>query len=154
MKLTSLLRPAAVKVLGNATSKKRLFQDLGDIGLQVYGLDQQETIDALQERESLGPTGVGYGVALPHARLEGLDSIVGVFIRLDRPLDFDAVDRQPVDLVFALFAPKDSGVEHLKALALVSRTMCDAATCATLRANNDPATLYAVLTESQSSKAA
>ncbi|MCB2093281.1 MAG: PTS sugar transporter subunit IIA [Rhodobacteraceae bacterium] len=154
MKLTSLLRPAAVKVLGNATSKKRLFQDLGDIGLQVYGLDQQETIDALQERESLGPTGVGYGVALPHARLEGLDSIVGVFIRLDRPLDFDAVDRQPVDLVFALFAPKDSGVEHLKALALVSRTMRDAATCAKLRANNDPATLYAVLTESQSSKAA
>ena len=149
MKLTSLLRPAAVKVLGNATSKKRLFQDLGDIGLQVYGLDQQETIDALQERESLGPTGVGYGVALPHARLEGLDSIVGVFIRLDRPLDFDAVDRQPVDLVFALFAPKDSGVEHLKALALVSRTMRDAATCAKLRANNDPATLYAVLTESQ-----
>ena len=154
MKLTSLLRPAAVKVLGNATSKKRLFQDLGDIGLQVYGLDQQETIDDLQERESLGPTGVGYGVALPHARLEGLDSIVGVFIRLDRPLDFDAVDRQPVDLVFALFAPKDSGVEHLKALALVSRTMRDAATCAKLRANNDPATLYAVLTESQSSKAA
>ena len=154
MKLTSLLRPAAVKVLGNATSKKRLFQDLGDIGLQVYGLDQQETIDALQERESLGPTGVGYGVALPHARLEGLDSIVGVFIRLDRPLDFDAVDRQPVDLVFALFAPKDSGVEHLKALSLVSRTMRDAATCAKLRANNDPATLYAVLTESQSSKAA
>ena len=154
MKLTSVLRPAAVKVLGNATSKKRLFQDLGDIGLQVYGLDQQETIDALQERESLGPTGVGYGVALPHARLEGLDSIVGVFIRLDRPLDFDAVDRQPVDLVFALFAPKDSGVEHLKALALVSRTMRDAATCAKLRANNDPATLYAVLTESQSSKAA
>ncbi len=93
---------------------------------QVYGLDTSETVDALQERESLGPTGVGHGVALPHARLEGLDHVVGVFIRFEKPLDFDAVDRQPVDLVFALFAPKDSGVDHLKALALVSRTMRDA----------------------------
>ncbi|MFZ1725780.1 MAG: PTS sugar transporter subunit IIA [Albidovulum sp.] len=154
MELTSLLRPAAVKVLGHVTSKKRLFQDLGDIGLQVYGLGVQDTVDALQERENLGPTGVGHGVALPHARLEGLDSVVGVFMRLERPLDFDSVDRQPVDLIFALFAPKDSGVEHLKALALVSRTMRDTATCAKLRANNDPATLFAVLTEARSSKAA
>lgn len=154
MELTSLLKPSAVKVFGQTTSKKRLFQDLGDIGQQVYGLPVQTTVDALQERESLGPTGVGHGVALPHARLEGLDSVVGVFLRLDRPLDFDAVDRQPVDLIFALFAPKDSGVEHLKALALVSRTMRDAATCAKLRANNDPATLYAVLTESRSTQAA
>ena len=154
MELTSLLRPAAIKVLGHVTSKKRLFQDLGDIGLQVYGLGVQDTVDALQERENLGPTGVGHGVALPHARLEGLETVVGVFMRLDRPLDFDSVDRQPVDLIFALFAPKDSGVEHLKALALVSRTMRDTATCAKLRANSDPATLYAVLTEARSSKAA
>ncbi|MCB2135829.1 MAG: PTS sugar transporter subunit IIA [Rhodobacteraceae bacterium] len=154
MELTKIIRPTAIKVFGHVTSKKRLFQDLGDIGQQVYGLPVQTTVDALQERESLGPTGVGHGVALPHARLEGLDSVVGVFLRLDRPLDFDAVDRQPVDLIFALFAPKDSGVEHLKALALVSRTMRDAATCAKLRANNDPATLYAVLTESRSTQAA
>jgi PTS system nitrogen regulatory IIA component len=154
MELTSLLRPTAIKVLGHVTSKKRLFQDLGDIGLQVYGLAVQDTVDALQERESLGPTGVGHGVALPHARLKGLESVVGVFIRLDRPLDFDSVDRQPVDLIFALFAPKESGVEHLKALALVSRTMRDTATCAKLRANSDPTTLYAVLTEARSSKAA
>ena len=80
------------------------------------------SVDALQERESLGPTGVGHGVALPHARLPDLTEVVGVFIRLEQPIDFDAVDRQPVDLIFALFAP-DPGVDHLKALALVSRTL-------------------------------
>ncbi|MEZ5777217.1 MAG: PTS sugar transporter subunit IIA [Paracoccaceae bacterium] len=151
MQLSTLLKPAAVRVTGNATSKKRLFQDLADHAHTVYGLEVSETVDALQERESLGPTGVGHGVALPHARLEGLDHVVGVFLRLERPLDFDAVDRQPVDLVFALFAPKDAGVEHLKALALVSRTMRDQAVCEKLRANNDPAALHAVLTEARSS---
>lgn len=154
MDLSSLLKPAAVRVVSHVTSKKRLFQDLADIAMGVYRLDPAETVNALQERESLGPTGVGHGVALPHARIEGLDRVVGVFIRLERPLDFDAVDRQPVDLIFALFAPKDSGVEHLKALALVSRTMRDAATCAKLRSNDDPATLHAVLTESRSTQAA
>ena len=154
MELTSLLKPAAVRVLGHATSKKRLFQDLAEIAHTVYGLDASEMVDALQERESLGPTGVGHGVALPHARIQGLDRVVGVFVRLEKPLDFDAVDRQPVDLIFGLFAPKESGVDHLKALAVVSRTLRDAATCAKLRANSDPATLHAVLTEARSSQAA
>ncbi|MCV2873830.1 PTS sugar transporter subunit IIA [Defluviimonas sp. WL0050] len=154
MELSSLLKPAAVRVLGHATSKKRLFQDLGDITQSIYGLEATATVDALQERESLGPTGVGHGVALPHARLEGLDHVVGVFLRLEKPLDFDAVDRQPVDLVFALFAPKDAGVEHLKALALVSRTMRESSICAKLRANADPAALHAVLTEARSNQAA
>ena len=154
MELTSLLKPSAVKVFGQTTSKKRLFQDLADIAHTVYGLDATETVDALQERESLGPTGVGHGVALPHARLHGLDRVVGVFMQKKKPMDFDSVDRQPVDLVFALFAPKDSGVEHLKALALVSRTMRDGATCAKLRANSDTAALHAVLTEARPSQAA
>jgi len=154
MELTNLLKPAAVRVLGHATSKKRLFQDLAEVAHAVYGLNAAETVDALQERESLGPTGVGHGVALPHARLSGVERVVGVFLRLEKPMDFDAVDRQPVDLVFALFAPKDSGVEHLKALALVSRTLRDASTCAKLRANSDPAALHAVLTEARSSQAA
>ena len=147
MQLSNLLQPGAVKVLAHVTSKKRLFQDLGEIAHSAYGLNAAQTVDALQERESLGPTGVGHGVALPHARLHGLDHVVGVFLRLERPLEFDAVDRQPVDLIFALFAPKDSGVEHLKALALVSRTMRDPQTCAKLRANTDPDKLHAILTE-------
>lgn len=154
MQLSTFLKPEAVRVLGTMSSKKRLFQELGEVAHAVYGLSANEVVDALQERESLGPTGVGHGVALPHARLAGLDSVRGAFIRLEKPIDFGAVDRQPVDLIFALFAPQDSGVDHLKALALVSRTLRDATVCGKLRANTDPATLHAVLTEARASQAA
>jgi PTS system nitrogen regulatory IIA component len=154
MELSELLQPGAIKVLGKLTSKKRLFQDLGEIAASCYGLEINSAVNALQERESLGPTGVGHGVALPHARIEGLDRVVGAFLRLDTPLDFDAVDRQPVDLIFALFAPAESGVDHLKALALVSRTMRDPDTCTKLRSNADATTLHAILTSSPSTKAA
>ncbi|WP_417262373.1 PTS sugar transporter subunit IIA [Celeribacter sp.] len=154
MDISKILDPQAVKVVGKMTSKKRLFQDLGEIAASVYGLTLNDTVDALQERESLGPTGVGHGVALPHARIEGLDRVVGTFLRLESPMDFDAVDRQPVDLVFALFAPAESGVDHLKALALVSRTMRNGDICAKLRANIEPATLHAILTEGPATKAA
>ena len=154
MELSSFLRPSAVRVLGHSTSKKRLFQDLGDIAQAVYGMDASATVDALQERETLGPTGVGHGVALPHARLHGLDRVAGIFVRLEKPMDFDAVDRMPVDLIFALFAPKDTGVEHLKALAVVSRTLREEAMRAKLRSNSDPAALHAVLTERHSTQAA
>jgi PTS system nitrogen regulatory IIA component len=154
MELSKLLTPAAVRVLGHLPSKKRLFQELGEIAGQAYGLTAALAIDGLQERESLGPTGVGHGIALPHARLDDISRIVGVFMRMERPLDYDSVDRQPVDLVFGLFAPKDSGVEHLKALALVSRTMRDPGICAKLRANTDPAKLHAILTEAKAPQAA
>ena len=154
MDIAKLLRPEAVRVLGHMTSKKRLFQELGDMAGTVYGLNPAVAVDGLQERESLGPTGVGHGIALPHARLEGLDRIVAVFVRLERPMDFDSVDRQPVDLIFTLFAPKDSGVDHLKALALISRTMRDAEVCRKLRANTQPATLHAILTEGRPQAAA
>ncbi len=154
MELSKLLMPGAVRIVGQFTSKKRLFQELGEIASQAYGLNAAVAIDGLQERESLGPTGVGHGIALPHARLEDLSKIVGVFIRLEKPLDYDSVDRQPVDLVFGLFAPKDSGVDHLKALALVSRTMRDQSVVAKLRANTDPGKLHAILTESRAPQAA
>lgn len=154
MDLSKLLIPSAVRVLGHLTSKKRLFQELGEVAGSAYGLSAAIAVDGLQERESLGPTGVGNGIALPHARLENLDKITGIFIRLERPLDYESVDRQPVDLIFGLFAPKDSGVDHLKALALVSRTMRDAGICAKLRANTDPAKLYAILTEARAPQAA
>lgn len=154
MQLTNLLRPQAVKVMTSATSKKRLLQGIGEIAESVFSLSAEDVVRALQARENLGPTGVGQGVALPHARLEGLEKVIGVFVLLDKPIDFDAVDRQPVDIVFALFAPENAGVEHLKALALVSRTLREPAVCAKLRANHDPATLFTILTESQSRKAA
>jgi PTS system nitrogen regulatory IIA component len=154
MQLTDLLRLDAVKVVNNLTSKKRLFHDLGDLAEQTFGVPSATVAEALLERENLGPTGVGQGIALPHARLESITSVCGLFLRLERPLDFDAVDRQPVDLVFALLAPASAGVEHLKALALVSRTMRDASICAKLRANSDPATLHAILTDSTKTQAA
>ena len=154
MQISSLLTPAAVRVFAQTTSKKRLFHDLAELAAELYGIDCAHGVDALQERESLGPTGVGHGIALPHARIEGIDRVVGLFFRLEKPLDFGSVDRQPVDLVFALFAPRESGVEHLKALALVSRTMRDAGRCTKLRANTDPVALHAILTEGEVSKAA
>lgn len=154
MDLSKILRQSAVKSLHGVTSKKRLFRELAEIAQSSAGLDPQNVCSALQERENLGPTGVGNGIALPHARLEEVDGVMGLFIRLDKPLDFDSVDRQPVDLVFCLLAPEDAGVEHLKALALVSRTMRDTNLCSKLRANSDPATLFTVLTETRNVQAA
>ena len=154
MQLSEILKPGAVRSLGQVTSKKRLFQELADLANAEYKLNISEVVDALQERESLGPTGVGHGVALPHARLHGLDHVVGLFLRLEKPLDFDAVDRQPVDLIFALLAPESSGVDHLKALALVSRTLRDNDLRAKLRANDDATALHAVLSAAQGIKAA
>lgn len=147
MEMTAILKPEAVRVLASASSKKRLLNELGDIANSVYGIDPSSAVEALLERENLGPTGVGHGVALPHARVEKLQEVVGVFVMLEKPIDFSSVDRQPVDLAFALFAPKEAGVEHLKALARVSRTLRDEGVCAKLRANGDPSTLYTILTE-------
>jgi PTS system nitrogen regulatory IIA component len=149
-----ILDPHAVRALSGVTSKKRLMQELGLIAEAAYGVPHSTAVEALLDRESLGPTGVVHVVSLPHARLEGIEQVVGVLVVLDKPIDFDSVDRQPVDLAFALFAPIDAGVEHLKALALVSRTLRDASLCAKLRANNDPATLYTILTEAQAVQAA
>ena len=154
MELSAILKPQAVRVTGQVGSKKRLFQDLGEVASGLYGLNANNVTDALIEREALGPTGVGQGVALPHARVDGLDHVAGAFFRIERPMEFESVDRQPVDLVFALFAPVESGVEHLKALALVSRTMRDQAVCDKLRSNDDIAALHALLTESHAHKAA
>lgn len=154
MDMSTLLTPGAVRVLGSTTSKKRLLQTLGDVAKSVYGIDADLAIEALQERESLGPTGVGHGVALPHARLEGLDRVVGIFLRLGKPLDYASVDKVPVDLVFALFAPRSAGVEHLKALAFVSRTLRNPDICNKLRSNDDTSKLYEILNSDKSIKAA
>lgn len=154
MELTDILKPEAVKVLSAASSKKRLFQEIGDLAQNAYELGAANTVEALLERENLGPTGVGQGVALPHARLPNLESIAGIFVMLEKPIDFGSIDRQPIDIAFALFAPENAGVEHLKALALVSRTLREPTLCAKLRANLDATTLYAILAESQSVQAA
>ncbi|MCC5992098.1 MAG: PTS sugar transporter subunit IIA [Rhodobacteraceae bacterium] len=154
MDMSTLLNPDAVRSLGSITSKKRLLQTLGEIAHSVYGIDARHAVEALQERESLGPTGVGHGLALPHARIDGLDQVVGVFLRLDKPQEYASVDKIPVDLVFALFAPRNAGVEHLKALAYVSRTLRNPETCKKLRANDDPAKLFELLSSKEATRAA
>lgn len=145
MELNTLLKPDAVKVLSSVTSKKRLLQTVGEVAHAAYGLDASETFAALQKRENLGRTGVGHGVALPHARLAPMDQVTGAFILLEKPVDFGSVDNRPVDLVFSLFAPISPCVNHLKALALVARTLRDPAFCSTLRANKNSETLYELL---------
>ncbi len=154
MQISEILKPEAIKIIGSSTSKKRLFHDIGELAESVLGYKASEVVEALIERESLGPTGVGHGIALPHARLEGVGKVCGLFLRIEKPMDFESVDRQPVDLVFVLLAPASAGVEHLKALALVSRTMRDPAICAKLRANSDPATLHAILADAHATQAA
>lgn len=154
MNFAKLLTPQAVKVLSSTTSKKRLLTELAELAEAAHGLNAATVVEALLAREALGPTGVGHGVALPHARLDGLDSVIGLFVLLEKPVDFGSVDRQPVDIAFALFAPENAGVEHLKALALVSRTLRDASICTKLRSNPSAETLYTILTETEGAKAA
>jgi len=154
MEIANLVKPDAVKVVSNASSKKRLLQEVAELASSAHGIEERAALDALMDRESLGPTGVGHGVALPHARLETLDHVVGVFILLEKPIDFSAVDHQPVDLIFGLFAPENAGVEHLKSLAAVSRLLKSNDVCAKLRANTDATTLYTILTETISQQAA
>ncbi|MBU2981049.1 PTS sugar transporter subunit IIA [Lentibacter algarum] len=154
MEMSAILKPEAVRVISSASSKKRLLQELADTAASVYGIDAGSAVIALQERENLGPTGVGKGVALPHARVAGLNEVVGVFVSLEKPIDFSSVDKQPVDLAFALFAPSDAGVEHLKALARVSRALRDADRCTKLRSNKLPSTLYTIITEEATLNAA
>jgi len=154
MELSDILGVEGVRAPLRATSKKRLLQDLADMAGVVYGLAPATVYKALMDREALGPTGVGRGVAIPHARFTGVDHVIGLFVRLEKPVEFESIDRQPVDLVFALFAPESAGADHLKALARVSRTLRSDAVCSKLRSTFDPSALYAILTESKAEQAA
>jgi len=154
MEFSNLLKPEAIRIFSSVSSKKRLLHDLAGIAEMCYHTDYANTVEALIDREALGPTGVGGGIALPHARLENLNHVAGALILLENPVEFDAIDKQPVDVIFSLFAPKTAGVEHLKALALVSRTLREQSVVAKLRSNPDPTTLYTILTEPVNVKAA
>ena len=154
MELIDILSSQAVVPSLNATSKKRLLQEIAQTAESVYGLSSKEVFTAMQERELLGPTGMGNGIAIPHARIAGTDSVKGIFVKLDKPVEYESVDHQPVDIVFALFAPKGAGAEHLKALARVSRTLRNPDICAKIRSSDDAAVLFAILTSDQASKAA
>jgi nitrogen PTS system EIIA component len=123
MQIGELLDRHAIALRISAANKRQALAVIAEIAARNLGLDAGDVLDALAEREQAGSTGVGYGVAAHAARLEGLGRMRGIFVRLDQPVEFEAVDDQPVDLIFALFAPTDAGAEHLRALARVSRLL-------------------------------
>jgi PTS system nitrogen regulatory IIA component len=147
MEIVDLLAPEAVLPTFKAQGKKQLLQEMAAHAAQLTGLPERRIFETLIERERLGSTGMGQGIAIPHGRLTGLLKITGVFARLETPIAYDAVDNQPVDLVFLLLAPDGAGADHLKALARVSRLLRNQATCEKLRAASKPEVLYALLTE-------
>jgi PTS system nitrogen regulatory IIA component len=147
MNIADILAPQAVYERLKAPNKRKLFGELASHAAASANLNANTVFEMLWEREKLSSTGVGHGIAIPHARLPKLDRIVGVFAHLDEAIDFEAIDEAPVDLVFALLTPADAGADHLKALARVSRLMRNAAFCEKLRAAHDRAELYALLTE-------
>lgn len=154
MDLSDLLRVEAVLPHLKANSKKQALQEMSARAASITQRPEREIFDTLQQREKLGSTGVGHGVAIPHGKLVGLGRLVGVFARLDKPIDFDALDDEPVDLMFLLLAPENAGADHLKALARIARVLREPAIAAKLRAANDAAAIYALLTQPLTSNAA
>ena len=136
------------------TSKKQALQELAKKASQLTGQPERTIFEVLIERERLGTTGVGNGIAIPHGKLPGLDRLHGVFARLEKPVDFEAIDEEPVDLICLLLAPETAGADHLKALARVSRLLRDSAICEKLRGTDKADAVYALLTESTASHAA
>ena len=154
MALTDLLSPDAIFSALRVNGKKQALQEMSERAAQVSGLAAREIFDALLQRERLGSTGVGDGIAIPHGKLAKCDRIFGIFARLERAIDFEALDGLPVDLIFLLIAPESAGADHLKALAGIARVLRDPAIAAQLRATRDASALYSLLTLTPASHAA
>ena len=146
MNISDLLASDAILPALKVQSKKQLLQELAVRAHAIARLPERRIFETLMEREKLGTTGVGAGIAIPHGRLTEANTISGVFARLETAIDYEAVDSQPVDLIFMLLAPENAGADHLKALARVSRLLRSTATCEKLRAASSPEALYAILT--------
>ena len=154
MEIADLISPGSVVAQLRASNKKQVLHELAKRAAALTGAPERTIYDVLIERERLGTTGIGMGVAIPHGRLPGLARLCGVFARLDRPIPFEAIDDQPVDLIFLLLAPEAAGSDHLKALAQVSRLLRDRAVCEKLRGTDNADALYALLIDGASSRAA
>ena len=155
MKMYDILSTKAVRTKVKAANKKKLLQDIANIAAEHIGIPNMDIAKSLQQREILGPTGIGNGVAIPHVKIIGLTKIYGFFSSLERPIDFESADKQPVDLIFTLLAPENNnGTEHLKALAMVSRVFSDKDIRAKLRSSESTESLFAILTSNEDSKAA
>lgn len=145
MTITDLVAPEAVIPALKVNGKKQALQELAARAAELTGQNERSIFEVLLQREKLGTTAVGYGIAIPHGKLPKLDRMFGLFARLDRPIDFEAMDDQPVDLVFLLLAPEGAGADHLKALARVARLLRDQETAKKLRASRDAQAIYSVL---------
>jgi len=154
MEITDIIEPRAVMANLRAANKKQALQELARRASEITGEPERAIFDVLIERERLGTTGVGSGIAIPHGKLSTLKRLYGVFARLETAIDFESIDGQPVDLVFLLLAPAGAGADHLKALARVSRLLRDRAVCEKLRGSDNAEALYALLTENTASHAA
>lgn len=154
MDLGDLIKPEGVISALSSKTKKQALQELADKASAMTGVDARQILDVLLQREKLGSTGFGRGIAIPHGRLPNLRRVLAIFARLDTPIDFEAADGEPVDLLFVLLTPDHAGADHLKALSRISRILRDPMATEKLRASRDRAALYAVLTEPMASHAA
>ena len=145
--LSDLLDREAILGALKANSKKKVLQDMAGPAAQRTGVPERQIFETVLQRERLGSTGVGNGIAIPHGKMKGVERLTGVFARLASPVDFDAIDGEPVDLVFLLLAPEGAGADHLKALSRIARAFRDPARVERLRATNDPEAILALLTE-------
>ena len=151
MHLSDFISPESVLPSLRVKTKKQLLQELASRAARRTGLPERVIFDVLLQRERLGSTGLGQGIAIPHGKIPGLKGIIGIFARLAEPIDFEAVDGEPVDIVFLLLAPEGAGADHLKALARISRLLREGSAVEKLRGSRDAAALYAVLTEGEAS---
>jgi nitrogen PTS system EIIA component len=149
MQIAELLSPEGVLPSLKVKDKKQLLRELAGRAAEITRLPKDRILETLVERERLGTTGVGQGIAIPHGRLDGIKKITGIFVRLETPIEYEAVDNEPVELVFMLLAPEGSGADHLKALARVSRLLRNQTACEKLRKAATAEALYAILTEPQ-----
>lgn len=154
MEFADFMTPECVVASLRATSKKQALQELAKKAAEIAAADERQILEVVMERERLGTTGVGGGIAIPHGKLGGLKRLFGVFARLEKPVDFESIDEQPVDLIFLLLAPEGAGADHLKALARVSRLLRDRRVCEKLRGSDRADALFALLSEHAASHAA
>ncbi len=154
MDIADLIDSTSIVPNLRVTSKKQALQELAKRAAEVTGRPEREIFEVLVERERLGSTGVGHGIGIPHGKLPDLDRLYGLFARLETPIDFDAIDEQPVDLICVLLAPETAGADHLKALARVSRLLRDRAICEKLRGTESAEAIHALLSTTETSNAA
>jgi PTS system nitrogen regulatory IIA component len=154
MDLSDLIDTPAIMPSLKANSKKQLLQLMSEKAAALTGIPEREVFDTILQRERLGSTGVGNGIAIPHGKLPGVRQITGVFARLDAPVDFEALDDQPVDILFMLLAPESAGADHLKALARIARVLRDRDPVTKIRGTHDAAAIYALLSTPAASNAA